>query len=143
MKKIIYVLTAAAILAACNPTKKTTTEVAKPKEETKTPEPKLYRASNTRVNDVQHVKLNVSFDWDKKYLYGQEWITLKPHFYATDHLDLNARGMEINAVAMWNDKDNTHGKKVVYQYENDSIKVSKFAQHLLNLTLQSYILVIV
>ncbi len=61
-----------------------------------------YRASATKVNDLVHTKLAVKFDYAKRYLYGQEWITLKPHAYATDSLRLDAKGMDIKAVALMN-----------------------------------------
>jgi aminopeptidase N len=61
---------------------------------------KIYRASYDRVNNLVHTKLDVRFDYDKSYLYGKEWLTLKPHFYATDSLLLDAKGMDIKEVAM-------------------------------------------
>jgi aminopeptidase N len=47
-----------------------------------------------------HTKLDVRFDYAKRYLYGKEWVTLKPHGYATDSLRLDAQGMEIKAVSL-------------------------------------------
>ena len=60
----------------------------------------IYRATSTRINDLVHTKLEVKFDYDKSYLYGKAWITLKPHFYATDSLLLDAKGMDIAKVAI-------------------------------------------
>ncbi|HJP64477.1 MAG TPA: M1 family metallopeptidase [Mucilaginibacter sp.] len=57
-----------------------------------------YRASSPRVSDLIHTKLDVRFDYKKRYLYGKEWITLKPHFYSTDSLRLDAKGMDIHSV---------------------------------------------
>ncbi|MBU6121406.1 M1 family aminopeptidase [Hymenobacter siberiensis] len=59
-----------------------------------------YRASATKVNDLVHTKLDVRFDYAKRYLYGKEWVTLKPHGYPTDSLRLDAKGMDIKAVAL-------------------------------------------
>ncbi|AMJ65250.1 M1 family aminopeptidase [Hymenobacter sp. PAMC 26628] len=59
-----------------------------------------YRASATKINDLVHTKLAVKFDYAKRYLYGQAWVTLKPHGYATDSLRLDAKGMDIKAVAL-------------------------------------------
>ena len=59
-----------------------------------------YRASVTKVNDLMHTKLDVRFDYAKRYLYGKEWVTLKPHAYPTDSLRLDAKGMDIKAVAL-------------------------------------------
>jgi aminopeptidase N len=53
-----------------------------------------------RINNLSHTKLDVKFDYDKSYLYGKAWITLSPHFYPTDSLRLDAKGMEINKVAL-------------------------------------------
>lgn len=60
----------------------------------------VYRASATRVNDVVHTKLEVKFDYDKSYVHGKVWLTLQPHFYATDSLMLDAKGMDIHQVAI-------------------------------------------
>ena len=60
----------------------------------------IYRATATKINDLVHTKLDVKFDFDKSYLYGKAWITLKPHFYPTDSLTLDAKGMDIKEVAM-------------------------------------------
>ncbi len=59
-----------------------------------------YRAAERRVNDLVHTKLDVRFDYAKRYLYGKEWVTLKPHGFATDTLRLDAKGMEIKIVAL-------------------------------------------
>ena len=61
-----------------------------------------YRASATKLSDLVHTKLDVRFDYAKRYLYGKEWVTLKPHGYPTDSLRLDAKGMDIKAVAMMN-----------------------------------------
>lgn len=70
------------------------------KAATDDPALKIYRAAATKVNDLVHTKLDVRFDYPKRYLYGKAWITLKPHFYATDSLTLDAKGMDIHEVAV-------------------------------------------
>ena len=52
-----------------------------------------YRESAPKINDLVHTKLDASFDYNKSYLIGKVWITLKPHFYPTDSLSLDAKGM--------------------------------------------------
>ncbi|AMR26936.1 peptidase M1 [Hymenobacter psoromatis] len=59
-----------------------------------------YQPSATKTNDLVHTRLAVRFDYAKRYLYGQEWVTLKPHAYATDTLRLDAQGMDIKSVAI-------------------------------------------
>lgn len=61
---------------------------------------KTYRGSYTKINDLVHTKLDVKFDYSKSWMYGKAWITLKPHFYSTDSLTLDAKGMDIKEVAI-------------------------------------------
>ncbi len=60
----------------------------------------LYRATPTKINDLVHTKLDVKFDYENAWMFGKAWITLKPHFYATDSLQLDAKGMSIKEVAI-------------------------------------------
>ena len=60
----------------------------------------IYRESAPKINDLVHTRLEASFDYDKAYLNGKTWITLKPHFYPTDSLTLDAKGMEIKKVGL-------------------------------------------
>jgi aminopeptidase N len=75
---------------------------------------KVYRGSAPQVNDVIHTKADVKFDYDKSYLYGKVWLTLKPHFYATDSLKLDAKGMEIKNVSLVKGSSNSPLK---YKYD--------------------------
>ena len=75
---------------------------------------KIYRATPPKINDLVNTKLEVSFDYKKCYLYGKEWVTLKPHIYPTDTLRLDAKGMDINNVSIVEDGKNIP-LKYVYQ----------------------------
>ncbi len=59
-----------------------------------------YRETATRINDLVHTKLDAKFDFSKSYMYGKVWITLKPHFYPTDSLTLDAKGMDAKKVSI-------------------------------------------
>src|SRR4051812_43148327 len=61
---------------------------------------KNYRESAPKINDLVHTRLDASFDYNKAQLLGKVWITLKPHFYPTDSLTLDAKGMDINKVGL-------------------------------------------
>src|SRR5688572_10174714 len=67
---------------------------------------KEYRETPTRINDLVHTRLDVKPDFSTSYLYGKAWLTLKPHFYPTDTLTLDAKGMEIKKLALV--KNNKH-----------------------------------
>ncbi|WP_421942085.1 M1 family aminopeptidase [Pedobacter sp.] len=81
----------------------------------------VYRVTETKINDLIHTKLDVSFDYAKRYLYGKEWVTLKPHFYPTDSLTLDAQGMDIKAVALVGPKGNTPLK---YTYNDNKLSIT-------------------
>ena len=61
---------------------------------------KQYRETATKINNLVHTRLEVKPDFSKSYLYGKAWITLHPHFYPTDSLTLDAKGMEIKTVSL-------------------------------------------
>ncbi|MEJ7737140.1 MAG: M1 family metallopeptidase [Chitinophagaceae bacterium] len=61
---------------------------------------KVYRETYTRINDLVHTKLEVRFDYAKAHMHGKAFITLTPHFYSTDSLLLDAKGMEIHKLSL-------------------------------------------
>ncbi|QQT31310.1 M1 family peptidase [Sphingobacterium multivorum] len=79
-----------------------------------------YRATPTKINNLVHTKLDVRFDYTNQFLNGKEWITLQPHFYPTDSLRLDAKGMDIKQVSLVN------GQQLVplkYSYDNNSLLI--------------------
>jgi len=81
----------------------------------------VYRGASEKVNDLVHTKLDAKFDFNKSYLNGKVWITLKPHFYSTDVLELDAKGMEINKVAIVKGTAQTPLK---YDYDGWVLKIN-------------------
>lgn len=79
-------------------------------------ESKIYNPSRTLYNDLIHTKLEVSFDWTNSKLNGKATITAKPHFYDTDSLTLDAKGMDINGVSM-------NGKSLSFNYDSIQIRI--------------------
>ncbi|TWV88677.1 M1 family aminopeptidase [Chitinophaga pinensis] len=79
---------------------------------------KIYRATSPKVHDLTHTKLDVRFDYAKRYLFGKAWLTLKPHFYTTDSLTLDAKAMDIKQVAIVK-----AGKNVPLQFTYDSLQL--------------------
>jgi len=77
-----------------------------------------YRATATRINDLVHTKLEVSFDYNKAWLFGKEWVTFHPHFYSTDSLTLDAKGMEIKEISLVKGKT-----KIPLKYSYDSMQL--------------------
>src|SRR6201995_4465885 len=81
---------------------------------------KEYRATATKYDDLVNTKLEVKFDYDKSYMYGKAWVTLKPHFYPTDTVVLDAKGMDIHKVAL--DKDGKT-EPLKYDYDGMTLKI--------------------
>src|SRR6218665_327740 len=105
MKRLLLILAITALPAAM---------MAQPGEPQDTTWKSIYRESVTKEHDLVHTKLEVRFDYDKAWMYGKEWVTLKPHFYTTDSVVLDAKGMEIKEVAMVN---GTAKKSLKYKYD--------------------------
>ncbi len=75
-----------------------------------------YRAEREKINDLVHTKLKVSFDFSKQHLLGEAWITLKPHFYEVNEVELDAKAMLIHKVS----KD---GKDLKYEYDGNLLRI--------------------
>ncbi|MDI1354761.1 MAG: M1 family metallopeptidase [bacterium] len=97
----------------------------------------VYRASTTKTNDLIHTKLDVKFDWENSQMQGKASITAKPHFKPCSTLILDARGMEIQGLEVFdlgkNKTDNFSANNDIltskksnssYKYENDSLKIN-------------------
>ncbi len=80
---------------------------------------KIPRYTPKRINNLVHTKLDVKLDYEHAWLTGKAWITLTPHFYPTDSLTLDAKGMEIHRVALVN-KDKTF-KDLIYRYDKQQL----------------------
>jgi aminopeptidase N len=94
--------------------------IAQNNDQTKNPL-SVYQVTPLKVNDLVHTKLDVSFDYGKRYLYGKGWLTLKPHFYDTDSLRLDAKGMDFKTIAI------VDGKKTIplkYTYDNEQLLIT-------------------
>ncbi len=130
MKKIVFGLTILT-LVSCGTTKPEITEVAVAEESgtemhtevevmeedyvipTQRP---VYRETETVITDLVHTKLEVNFDWNKSRMNGLATITAKPHFYDSDELVLDAKGMIINSVELNN-------KRMNFDYKEDVLTI--------------------
>ncbi|HMG67316.1 MAG TPA: M1 family aminopeptidase, partial [Chitinophagaceae bacterium] len=81
---------------------------------------KNYRETSARINDLVHTKLDARFDLSKSYMYGKAFITLQPHFYPTDSLRLDAKGMDIHKIAI---VKNGKESGLKYDYDNWQLNI--------------------
>ena len=77
-----------------------------------------YKPSNEIVHSLEHTKLAIKPDFEKEILYGEAWITAKPHFYPSNQLVLNAKSMLIHEVKT------IDGQPLKYNYGNDSLRIN-------------------
>lgn len=85
----------------------------------------IYRASEKRVNDLLHTKLEVSFNWDSAFLYGRANLRFKPYFYPTNSLVLDAKGFQVNEVSLVDQIGKKSPLKYSYDKEFLSIELDK------------------
>jgi aminopeptidase N len=77
-------------------------------------------------NDLVNTRLDVGFDYGKHYLYGKEWVTLRPHLGGADSLYLDAKGMDIHDVSLIG--DNTK-RPLKYSYDGLALKIKLDKHH--------------
>lgn len=75
-----------------------------------------YKAFATKEHDLTHAKLVAHFDFNKAQLNGEVWLTAHPHFYATQQIVLDAKGMEIHKVSIGN-------KSLRFAYDGMLLKI--------------------
>jgi len=63
-----------------------------------------YQSSRRKYMDLVHTKIEASFNWKESQMMGKAYLTLKPHFYPSDSVVLDAKGMEIIQVSMNNEE---------------------------------------
>lgn len=72
----------------------------------------VYNPSQKREADLLHTKLDLRFDWEKEQVLGKATLTLKPYFYPTDKITLDAKGFEFHQVTF-------EGKSEPLKYDYD------------------------
>jgi aminopeptidase N len=79
-----------------------------------------YRSVATKENDLVHTKLVANFDYTQSQLNGEVWLQLRPHFYATSQLILDAKAMDIHNVSIVK-KETKNALK--YKYDGNIISI--------------------
>lgn len=60
----------------------------------------VYRATKDNYMDLLHTRLEISPVWEKAQLQGKAWLTMKPYFYATDSVNIDAKAFDIHEVKL-------------------------------------------
>ncbi|MFC2126175.1 M1 family metallopeptidase [Bacteroidota bacterium] len=75
----------------------------------------VYRNSRTRLHDLLHTKLEVSFNWEEQRLEGRATLQLKPFFYPQEQLILDAKNFNIHHIKLI---DGNESNDLKYFYDN-------------------------
>jgi aminopeptidase N len=129
MKNFSLIAVAFILFQACSPGKKAGSTASNPlmldtlflERQERPP----YNESRKRVHDLLHTKLDVKFDYEKKHLLGRATLTLKPYFYSTNKLELDAKGMNLHKIVMVDRAKNEKELKYVYDGSVISIDLGK------------------
>ncbi|MCC6725446.1 MAG: alanyl aminopeptidase [Saprospiraceae bacterium] len=76
-----------------------------------------YNPTAKRESDLLHTSLDLRFDWAKEQVIGKATLTLKPYFYPTDKVTLDAKGFQFNKISF-------EGSAQPLKYDYDSSKVT-------------------
>lgn len=85
----------------------------------------VYQSSRTRVVDILHTTLHLSFDWKSEKIIGKAIIKAKPYFKDVNKIVLDAKSFNVTSVQL-----NENKKKLEFINTNDQliIQLPKFYQ---------------
>jgi aminopeptidase N len=84
-----------------------------------------YRASATREHDLLHTSLRVAFDWPNAHLLGEAELTLRPYFYSTEQVMLDAKGFDLHEIALVEGPDARSTLKYSYDQQQISVQLPR------------------
>jgi len=80
----------------------------------------IYRASEPMYWDIIHTRLALSFNMKERTADGRAWVSLRPYFYPSATISLNAQSMRIDSVLL----GGSGGRPLKYSYINDSLNIT-------------------
>ncbi|GAA4784280.1 M1 family metallopeptidase [Olivibacter ginsenosidimutans] len=88
----------------------------------------VYQESYPIKIALKHTKLDLRFDWEKSWVFGEATLTVQPYFYPQDSVVLDANGFDVQEVARLtsNGKSRLHytynGKKLAIALDKSYTK---------------------
>lgn len=77
-----------------------------------------YTPSATRLHDLLHTRLDLRFDWEKEQVIGKATLKLKPYFYPTSEVTLDAKGFTFQKVTFAG-----RSEPLKYTYDDQQITI--------------------
>ncbi|MCS7018033.1 MAG: M1 family aminopeptidase [Cytophagales bacterium] len=78
-----------------------------------------YNPERTREFRLRHTVLEVSFDWQKQYLYGTATLSMQPYFFPQDSVVLDAKGFDLHEIVLVGKPNRPLG----YSYNGEQIRI--------------------
>lgn len=78
----------------------------------------VYNASQRRVHDLEHVRLDLSFDFEKEAVIGKAFLNLKPFFHPMRYVTLDAKGFKWSFVGF-----SGQTQQLQYVYDDNQITI--------------------
>jgi aminopeptidase N len=89
------------------------------------PKKVIYRGTPDHSCDIIHTRLDVNFIWAKSQMNGKATIDAKQYFYPSNMVYLDARGMEIKSVKVYElNTQPVELSNTSFTYERDSLKIN-------------------
>lgn len=95
-----------------------------------TTEGNTYQPSATRYHDLLHTRLELRFNYEKKEVYGIATLQLKPYFYPSDEVTLDAKNFEFSEVHLL--KADGSKDSVAYTYNGRHLRIRLNRKYLNN-----------
>ncbi len=88
----------------------------------------VYHGEAKRTHDLLHTKLDLSFNWEKEYVLGVATLDIKPLFYSTSTLTLDAIGFDIHSIKIQNKdlKFKYNGRKIIITLDKEYTREEQF-----------------
>lgn len=123
MKLYHILLFAPMLLASCGGSRKATSNQIQLDEISVNSKDSEYRAAADRIWDITHTRVALSFNYLEKTARGRAWIDMKPYFYDSDTIKLDAQTMKIDTVLVDGDFP------IYHDYSNDVITIGLRKEH--------------
>lgn len=125
-KTLLYSILTISFLAACTKSTKeiqATTEVLPVEDTIVLPKQPIYQATEKRVVDLIHTKLDVSFDWENRTINGEAWLDFTPYFHPQNSVAIDAKNMLIHEVQLCDSIGNLR-QKLSFDYDSLIVHVN-------------------
>lgn len=85
------------------------------------PDVDVYHGSYPIKVNIKHTDLDLRFDWERAWVFGNARLTLQSYFYPQDSVVLDANGFDVKAVFL---ETSTERKKLLFTYDGKKLAIA-------------------